>query len=319
MLLVYLLSGVDRSEYEAFWKQPKRWELLILAQCAALLAVLISILRWRRLVEYFEIPFTAREALRLGFLGYLLNFVAPGSVGGDLFKAVLVAKNKPTKKPEAVASVLLDRAIGLLGLVILAWLAFLSSPRESLPQVLIAIGYSSGIVSIASVAVLLVTVFAGGWFDAWILWMENRLPWIGSGLARMLRAVRLLRKSPKAIPILIVSSVAVHGLMTYCVCLVSWGIYPDSPSMRQHFMVIPPGMAAGALPITPGGIGIQEGAIVGLFRSLPQLPESYSPVLVAALYRLMTIAIAGVGIAYYVASHGKEWQEMQQAYQEAGT
>jgi len=313
VLLLYLLSSVDQADYKAFWEQPKRWELLILAQAVALLAILVSILRWRRLVTYFGIPFSSREALRLGFLGYLLNFVSLGSVGGDLFKAILAAKQKPSKKPEAIASVLLDRAIGLLGLILLTWVAFICFANEPQSELLAWIGHAAGVLSVTSIACLLLAVYSGPWIEPWIRWIEKSLPWVGGGLARMLHAVRLLKNFPSAIPVLILSSMIVHGMLTYCVCLVSWGIYPDSPDLRQHFMVVPPGMAAGALPLTPGGIGIQEGAMVGLFRSLPSLPTSYSPVLVAAFYRLVTLAIAGVGVGYYLASHGREWQELRKA------
>ena len=142
-LLAYLLWSVDRADYHAFWTQPKRWDRLAWAQLLSLLAILIGILRWRLLVRCFDIPFSTREALRLGFLGYLLNFVSLGSVGGDFFKAILVAKEKRSKRPEAVASVLLDRAIGLLGLIMLAWFSIYLLPAEELPRLIVAIGQAA--------------------------------------------------------------------------------------------------------------------------------------------------------------------------------
>ena len=48
------------------------------------------------------IPFTLRNAFRLGFMGYLLNFVGPGAVGGDLFKAYFVASDQKSRRAEAV-------------------------------------------------------------------------------------------------------------------------------------------------------------------------------------------------------------------------
>jgi glycosyltransferase 2 family protein len=143
-LLAYLLCSVDRADYETFWKSPKRWDMLLLAQVTALLAIVLSFLRWRLLVENLGIPFTVRESLRLGFLGYLLNFISLGSVGGDLFKAILVAKEKKSKRPEAVASVLLDRAIGLLGLIILAWLSIVVFADGKLHPLILNIGRAAG-------------------------------------------------------------------------------------------------------------------------------------------------------------------------------
>ncbi len=308
-LFIYLLWQVDAEDYRTFWNQPKRWDLLVLAQCTALIALVISFLRWRMLVLAFQIPFTVREAMRLGFLGYLLNFVSFGSVGGDLFKAILVARDKPTRRPEAIASVLLDRAIGLLGLVILAWLSLtLLADPASLTPVLIGIGRAAGFVAFVSVAGLLLAVFAGNWFDRLIEWGHPKIPLAGESLARMARAFRLLRTQPAILFSLVVISVGVHSLLATTVFLVSCGTYREQPSLSEHFMVVPPAMAAGALPLAPGGLGYQEGALAGLFEQLPDLPESFSGILVATIYRLITIAIAGIGLIYYWASHGREFQ-----------
>lgn len=305
-LLAYLLFSVERSDYQAFWYSPKRWDVLLLAQLTALLAIVISFLRWRMLVEYLGIPFTTQEALRLGFLSYLLNFVSLGSVGGDLFKAILVAKEKKSKRPEAIASVLLDRAIGLLGLIILAWLSIVIFADNQIPKLLLNIGRAAGSIMVISIIALLVAVYSGAWIEHLTRWVERRIPVIGGSLARMARCVRLLRSRPTAIPSLICGAVVVHGLLTLSVCFISWGVYSESPTLQQHFMVVPPGTAVGALPLAPGGIGVQEGAIAGLFRLLPDLPKDYSPILVATVYRLVTVAIAGIGVIYYISSHGRE-------------
>lgn len=312
-LLVYLLGSVEREDYVDFWNRPKRWELLAAAQVVAFVAIIISFLRWQLLVKCFEIPFTTREALRLGFLGYLMNFVSLGSVGGDLFKAILVAREKRSKRPEAVASVLLDRAVGLLGLILLAWFCIQFLATDQIPPLILRIGQAAGLLSLLSVVSLLLLVYAGNWLNKLIKWLSRKVPWIGLPLARMAVAVRLLRKYPASIPILIISSVLVHAMLTASVYLVSRGLYQNSPTLQQHLMVIPPAMAAGALPIAPGGLGVQEGAIVGLFEVLPEVASDYSSVLVAAVFRLITLAIAGAGVVYYITSHGREWQYFQQA------
>ena len=134
----------------------------------------------------------------------------------------------------------------------------------------------------------------------------------------MARATRLLRHHPAALPLLIGSSLVVHAMLTVSVYLVSWGLYSEAPSLQAHFVVVPPAMAAGALPLAPGGLGVQEGAIVALFRMLPDLPPAYSAVLVATVFRLITIAIAGVGMGYYLASHGREMRYAKQAAEEIG-
>ncbi len=311
-LFVYLLWSVPAEDYSAFWSQPKRWELLLAAQLLALVATVTSILRWRLLVLAFGIPFTVREALRLGFLGYLLNFVSFGSVGGDVFKAILVARDRPEKRPEAVASVLLDRAIGLMGLLMLAWLTLVLFAGHIQSPLLVGIQRGAAVFTAVSIFGLAAAVFAGAWFDR-IIYRVAALPVVGETLGRMARAVRQLRGSPQVLVWMVGLAVGVHTLLATTIYLISCGIYADHPTLQQHLMVVPPGMAAGALPLAPGGIGVQEGALAGLFHQLPDLPAKFSAVLVATVYRLITITIAGIGIAFYLASHGREFEFVREA------
>ena len=84
-----------------------------------LTAVSVTIVRWYLLVRALGLRFRLVDAFRLGYLGYLLNFVSVGSVGGDLFKAIFIAREQPGRRAEAVATVLVDRIVGMYGLVLL--------------------------------------------------------------------------------------------------------------------------------------------------------------------------------------------------------
>ncbi|MFN3189511.1 MAG: lysylphosphatidylglycerol synthase transmembrane domain-containing protein [Aureliella sp.] len=301
----YLLWSVAPEDYRAFLNEDKRWGLIALAQVLAICAILISFFRWYVLVRAFDIAFTYREALRLGFLGYLLNFVSFGSVGGDLFKAILVAKDKPDRRPEAIASVLFDRALGLLGLLLLAWLCLSLAATETLAPTLVAIRNAAGIIAALSIAGLMVAIFAGAWFDR-IVGQVQKLRVVGEPIARMALAVRLLRKRPQVLLLLGTCSIGVHALLATTVFVISKGVYEDHPTLAEHMMVVPPAMAAGTLPLAPGGIGYQEGALAGLFRLLPDLPGRFSGILVATIYRLITLTIAGIGLVIYFFSRDRE-------------
>ena len=64
-----------------------------------------------------HLPFRLRDAFRLGFLAFLLNFVSVGAVGGDLFKAFFIARDQPGRRTEAVATVVVDRLVGFYALL----------------------------------------------------------------------------------------------------------------------------------------------------------------------------------------------------------
>ena len=124
----------------------------------------------------------------------------------------------------------------------------------------------------------------------------------------MARAVRLLRAKPQTLLAILVAAISVHGLLAITVYFISCGLYPNHPTLSEHLLVVPPGMAAGALPLAPGGIGYQEAAISALFGQLSSLPVGFSGTLVATVYRLTTFAIAGIGVIYYWYSHGREFR-----------
>ena len=59
-------------------------------------------------------------------IGLFFNIVVPGLTGGDLVKAVLAARDHPERKAAAMISVLVDRLIGVLVLVLLGAVAILA-------------------------------------------------------------------------------------------------------------------------------------------------------------------------------------------------
>ena len=97
----------------------------------ALLLILFGITcvsaRWWRLLALASCPTTFREAVRLTFLGLFFNLVMPGLTGGDLVKGVLVVRQNPTRRADALVTVVVDRVIGLAVLVGLASVVVLLS------------------------------------------------------------------------------------------------------------------------------------------------------------------------------------------------
>ena len=76
------------------------------------MATIVTIVRWHFLVRAVDLPLRMRDTLRLGFLGYLYNFVLPGGVGGDFVKGGFLAREQPGRRTEAVLTVLVDRIVG---------------------------------------------------------------------------------------------------------------------------------------------------------------------------------------------------------------
>ncbi len=299
-IVVWLVTTFPRENWEALIQQDKNWFLLGQAFAIILVAHLISFWRWQILVHSLEVPFSLPEAIRLGFLGTLLNLVSVGSVGGDLFKAIEAARKAEKKRAEVVTSVLVDRAIGLLGLVVVAGAGLSLATKLSPKMLWIWIG--AVVLSGVGIATLFLIAFLGHRVP--ILWI-NRIPLVGHTLYRVANASMVFQGRPQMVIGLLGLSVLVHGSFTLATILISHSLYAEAPTVVEHFMTIPPAMAAATLPLTPGGVGVQEMAIDNLFRELPNLPERFSGLIVAGVLRALLVCVSLIGAIYYFLGIGK--------------
>ncbi len=81
--------------------------------------------RWTLLLAAAGVPTGYGRAMRLCFIGYFFNNVMPGLTGGDLVRAVLVTRGLEEHRARAAMSVLVDRFIGLFGLLAIGVLVLL--------------------------------------------------------------------------------------------------------------------------------------------------------------------------------------------------
>ena len=299
-IVAYLIATFPKKNWDSLIQQDKNWFLLGQAFIIILIAHLFTFLRWQILVQSLGVKFTLIEAIRLGFLGTLLNLVSVGSVGGDVFKAIEAARKAEKKRAEVVASVLVDRALGLLALFMVAGIGLSIATTLSPKMKWIFLG--AIVFSCIGLAVLSMIVLFGHRVP--ILWI-NRIPFAGHTLHRVVHACMVFQGRPRLVVELLGTSLMVHCCFTIACALISNSLYAETPSLAEHFMTIPPAMAAATLPLTPGGVGVQEMAIDNLFRELPNLPEAFSGLVVAGVLRALLLCVSLIGAVYYFTGIGK--------------
>src|SRR5947209_3196087 len=92
-------------------------DIMVLAAAIYLFGLLLQFIRWHALARAQDLPCSLYNAVRLGFIGFFWNNALPaGSIGGDIVKATFFAREQ-NRRTVAVATVLVDRAIGLWGLI----------------------------------------------------------------------------------------------------------------------------------------------------------------------------------------------------------
>lgn len=304
-IIVWLVSAIDASQWRALNERPKHWGLLILAFTIALGAVCLAFVRWYLLVRSLDIKFSLADAFRLSFLGYLFNFVSAGSVGGDLFKAVFISREQPERKTEAVATVVVDRLIGLFALLLVSSIAILLADVQDPSP-----GYQAirriTLLSTAGGSIAVMLLMFTGFRNRRLGKLLGSLPRIGQSCERLIVSVGVYRSRRLLMASILGLSMFMHGMLAVAMFLIASALFANSPPLGDHLTIVPLSMLAGALPLSPSGLGSFEFAIDELYRLVSvSSVDAVSGVLVALVYRLVTIAIAAVGVVYYWSSGGK--------------
>lgn len=312
-ILGYLFNDIYQNRsFASFWNAPKRWDLLAAAAAITLIAVTITIVRWHWLILALGLPFRLRDALRLGFLGYLLNFVSLGSVGGDLFKAVFVARELHGHRAEAVATVVVDRLIGLFGVFVLATVSIIATGAwgaETSERMRLLYRATFICTSVSAALILGLMLMPDG------LWhrLERqlaRLPKIGPICERLIAAVRRYRRATSVLSLSLVATLIAQALFAVAFYFVSAGCLENHPSLASHMVIVPLATLVGILPLPMSGLGAVEVAIDFMYHAVPKAIDGAAAValpkgigaLVSLANRIVMLAVALIGVVIYFVS-----------------
>jgi uncharacterized membrane protein YbhN (UPF0104 family) len=314
-IIGYLIYDArQRPQFNELVNGPKDWSLVALAFASILSAVCLTFVRWWVLVRALDFSFSLLSAFRLGFLGYLFNFVAPGGVGGDLFKAVFIAREYHGRRAQAVATVLVDRIIGLYALFVVASISILvndliHSGSPAVRDVAWATLAGTGVGALG-IVMLLIPGFTNGKFSEFL----SNLPRTGRIFRQLLDAVRMYRARLGSVALALGYSMVVHLLTVMGFYLLGLAIPGNSPTLGEHFVIVPLAMVVSAVPITPGGLGTFEFAVEKLFPTMSTVAVAAGRgLLIALVYRLITIGTALVGVGFYVAFRSEVSAVMHEA------
>jgi hypothetical protein len=252
------------------------------------------------------LTFSLGESLRAGFIGYLANLLPFGLVAGDSLKAVMLIHRNKHRKTEAVASVLVDRVLGLYALLLLATGASMFLPEAQLARLLPADRATivnlcwflrlAAVVGSVGLAIMLVP----GVTQSRLWDLLEHTPLIGRVLHKLVGAMRAYRRRVDLLLAAVGVSLVIHLCYASAIVVVSRsiGIAPQhQPPIGAIYTIVPPSMMAGALPI-----GVYEVTITLLFRAVspPGAPQNMG-LLIGLGYRLVQILIATIGVGYWLA------------------
>ncbi|MBW2280066.1 MAG: flippase-like domain-containing protein [Deltaproteobacteria bacterium] len=220
--------------------------------------------RFQLVLRTQDIALGYLDAVKLTFAGSFLSFVPflLGAYGGDVFKAYFVSLHTD-RKTEAVTSVVLDRALGLGGVLVIVTGAAAISPAGSIVR-----GFLWPMLAVSAAGAAAAGVY---------LWppLRRLLPrrwisssrWIGQ-LRRVDDTVRRLARHPGTVVLCVVIAVLrqLAAFASYLLVALSLGMAIGVADLVEVCAYFAAGVAVGAVPISPQGLGTVELAYSVFFR-----------------------------------------------------
>jgi uncharacterized protein (TIRG00374 family) len=269
---------------------------LLLSFLVYFASLILTFLRWQLLVKALDLPFTFFDAIRLGFVGAVASLFMPGSITGDLVKASFIATEQK-RRAAAVATIIVDRIIGLYALLVLTSLIGLAFWREvaQFERLRLIVYFVWAVTAGGAAAVAAMYVFRA---DPFVAWLE-KVRFIGRPFADLTRALQCYKHNRPALLATVGLGLVGHLGFVLTFQLAACAVTDAPPPWEILYIIIPAYMVATSVPLTPmGNLGAGEALMGGLFKMVGG--KFTDGAALALAQRLVTWAAAAVGLVWYI-------------------
>lgn len=258
--------------------------------------------RWYLLLRLAGLKPGAGRIFNLYMIGLFFNSLIPGGTGGDILKAYyLLRDHDEGRKAPALATIAMDRFIGLYALLCVAMAMtavnadlWAGSPRLRAATVFYTCVFAGFTAAIA--------LFLSPWSGLFLGHPRlARLPG-GRFLASLAAALLAYRQRPASLlpPLLLGVSVDCGLILVYYFCALALGV--ELP-LRVHGFVVPTLTMINGLPISPAGLGVGEAAGKIIYRALGIATGGGE---VLALVHLVLLGVSLAGAPFYLLYRGRK-------------
>lgn len=287
----------SRIDVGTLWTTARRASPLWL--CAALIVYLINVLgsvwRWRLLLEAQDVLVPRQTLLGSYLVALFFNNFLPSNIGGD------VVRIRDTARPAgsttlATMVVLVDRTIGLMGLVLVAalgatvasnlagrgpapiwpmwlWAGFIVSTMVSAPAVLAPAGVGRLLQPLT------------------VLHPE----WVGDRIDGFTAALTRFRDRPAVLIGCFGGAVLVQATLVVFYVAVAYALHvPVTP--WDLAVIVPLSFIVQMLPVSVNGFGVREATFTLYFTRVGQSIESALAVSLVATALTMAFSLSGAGV-----------------------
>lgn len=258
------------------------------------LLIYISALKWQLFIDLFAEHVSALRLSMMYLIGYFVNLLLPSHVGGDVARSWYVGKK--VGQHQALTATILERFTGMVAMIGLAlvfvWFVDQVTLEIKFAVVAMALGLAGATVAARSQRLLdLLKSFP------FMRPLVAHLAKIQEGF-RFAQAHRGLMTRAMALSLLYHCSTVINTMAS--AYAVGW----YNPPVGELFVVLPIILLVGSLPLTPSGLGLQEGAFVFFLTGLGATPEQALGVGIVLRAKAYLLALLGGAVWYWEQRRG---------------
>lgn len=297
--VIYWMAHSGKLDFHVVGHAFQNWPLALFLVFTLYLQIGIVSWRWNILNKTLGFGIRYLEAFSLSMIGVLFTTVIPGSVGGDVIKAYYVGTRVPNRRAHAFTTILMDRFLGMLSLLTLGAIGVVWNYHVILSnKVMTTLATFVVMAFTGSALALLIGVFFSSQVTALFRRFEGKLPALKHAV-RSCEALEAFRADPWVLVIGVLMSLPSHLIACYGVHVAMTMVgAPDLP-LERFLLAVPVGLITTVIPLTPGGVGIGQGAFHYLFEKLA--PGSGNSAANAfTVYQTLQIAVYLTGFVSYL-------------------
>lgn len=296
VLLALLLWFVDfRKLIDAFSNITLEAVVYLVFMSIAL--IYVSAFKWGMFLEELGGAVRIWRLFRLYVVGYFVNLVLPSYLGGDAVRSFYVGKS--VGQHEALAATILERYTGLVAMIMLGIVA--SFIRASVPwpvrAAMLVVGASLVLATFAALSTGMTALIG----------KISLLRPAVKHLHKVQEGLHLARKNYRLLLKAVFFSFVYHLLTVINTAVAAVAVGWGDPSFLDLVVVLPLILIVSAVPISPNGLGIQEGAWVFFLQSAGATPAAAMGI--ALILRAKSYLIAIFGYLFWLGENRRMTME----------
>ena len=259
-LLAWLLSKVNVKDSIMQMRNANLF-FLLLAIIVFLFVILISVWRWKIILDARAMHFSFVYLTKVYFACWFFNNILPTSIGGDVIRIIYSIKDN--QKALAFSATFVDRMIGFVGLFFFALTAsffLLLSQHQNRFLVLNMVGF----LMLVAIILVLFSDTAHRFFTR--IFRRIKILSLGDIFERSYAAVKEYRQNKVALLVSFLLSLLLQADIALSWYFTGYSVGSRIP-VSYYFLYIPLVGLMTMIPVTLGGLGIRENSFVAFFTT----------------------------------------------------